>query len=240
MERPSPRTLLALWQALVTAAMAATEATYILGPGTFHSMREAHQLADRLATHLSKMDLATALKARSRRYLQTHPTPETSYQASFWSRHVAQISHDTLLVTTMDSAASSAWTRRTGGSWLFDDGLINQGGFVRMESTHHGQHTLENQPLDYFVRARLTVVCAVLGAGINNFDCGPSPAVAPGTHNQSTFRFRRYRAGVMASGPAGAAALFKIIAGHHAQGTARVKVVIRTISSYAALARDFG
>ena len=120
--------------------MAATEATYTLGPSTLHSMREAHQLADRLATHLSKMDLATALKARSRRYLRTHPTPETSYQASFWSRHVAQISHDgrqfrhgvfppqlplmsgvgiypTLLVTTMDSAASSAWTRRTGGNW---------------------------------------------------------------------------------------------------------------------------
>ena len=69
--------------------------------------------------------------------------PETSYQASFWSRHVAQISHDgrqfrhgvfppqlplmsgvgiypTLLVTTMDSAASSAWTRRTGGSWCLN------------------------------------------------------------------------------------------------------------------------
>ena len=121
--------------------MAATEATYTLGPSTLHSMREAHQLADRLATHLSKMDLATALKARSRRYLRTHPTPETSYQASFWSCHVAQISHDgrqfrhgvvppqlplmsgvgiypTLLVTTMDSAASSAWTLRTGGSCL--------------------------------------------------------------------------------------------------------------------------
>ena len=43
-------------------------------------MREAHQLADRLATHLSKMDLATALKARSRRYLQTHPTSLPSPQ----------------------------------------------------------------------------------------------------------------------------------------------------------------
>ena len=93
-EHPGPRTLPALWQAPVTAAIAATEATYTLGPSTLHSMREAHQLADRLATHLSKMDLATALKARSRRYLRTHPTPETSYQASFWSRHVAQISYD--------------------------------------------------------------------------------------------------------------------------------------------------
>ena len=45
----------------MTAAMAATEATYTLGPRTFHSMREAHQLADRLATHLSKMDLAIAV-----------------------------------------------------------------------------------------------------------------------------------------------------------------------------------
>ena len=146
--------------------------------------------------------------------------------------------YPTLLVTTITIAASSAWTLRTGGTWLFDDSLINQGGFVRMESTHHGQHTLENQPLDYFVRARLTVVCAVLGAGINNFDCRPSPAVAPGTHNQSPFRFGRYRAGVMASGPAGAAALFKIIASHHAQRPGRVKVVIRTISGYAALACD--
>ena len=69
------------------------------------------------------------------------------------------------------------------GNSLFKDSLINQGGFVRMDSTHHGQHTLENQPLDYFVRARLTVVCAVLGAGINNLDGRPSPAVAPGTNN---------------------------------------------------------
>ena len=115
--------------------------------------------------------------------------------------------YPTPLDTTITIAASSAWTLRTGGNWLFDDSLINQGGFVRMESTHHGQHTLENQPLDYFVRARLTVVCAVLGAGINNFDCSPSPAVAPGTNNQPTLRFGRYRAGVMASGPAGAAAL---------------------------------
>ena len=52
--------------------------------------------------------------------------------------------YPTLLDTTIDSAASSAWTRRTGGNWLFDDGLINQGGFVRMESARHGQHTLEN------------------------------------------------------------------------------------------------
>ena len=53
-----------LWQALVTAAMAATEATYTLGPRTFHSMREAHQLADPLATHVSKMDLVTAVTSQ--------------------------------------------------------------------------------------------------------------------------------------------------------------------------------
>ena len=48
----------------MTAAMAATEATYTLGPRTFHSMREAHQLTDPLATHVSKMDLVTAVTSQ--------------------------------------------------------------------------------------------------------------------------------------------------------------------------------
>ena len=46
------------------AINAMREAGYTLGPRTFHSMREAHQLADPLATHLSKMDLVTAVTSQ--------------------------------------------------------------------------------------------------------------------------------------------------------------------------------
>ena len=141
-----------------------------------------------------------------------------------------------------------AWTRRhrTIFSLAIRFRRSHKSGRVRPHGVYapRGSCTLENQPLERLCPAQRSHSSLrrprFWGSIISTALRRPSPAAAPGTHNQSPFRFdggialRRYGQ----CGHLGAVALSQASIAPLPRPTCRdrVKVVIRTISGYAALA----